>query len=74
MVHCIGHPHDPNFVNLVNREVERISDKARNNLRLTGKLAKNQRGDYVAVTVGYSHGGGQVRLQKLCRNFIFTDF
>lgn len=46
----------------VNEEIPRVFEKARENLRLNGKQALNRRGDFTAVAIGYSHGGGQVRL------------
>lgn len=49
----------------INEEIPRLFEKARQNVRLTGKQAVNRRGDFTSITVGYSHGGGQVPCQNL---------
>ncbi|KAE9390710.1 hypothetical protein BT96DRAFT_833096, partial [Gymnopus androsaceus JB14] len=54
-----GRPRDPNWMRNINEEVARVLEKARVNLKLSAKQAYNRRGNFTAIAIGYSHGGGQ---------------
>ncbi|KAE9402352.1 hypothetical protein BT96DRAFT_937307 [Gymnopus androsaceus JB14] len=60
LVHCIGRPRDPNWMPDINKEAAWVLDKARVNLKLSAKQANNQQGEFTAIAIGYSHGGGQM--------------
>ncbi|KIK50091.1 hypothetical protein GYMLUDRAFT_51398 [Collybiopsis luxurians FD-317 M1] len=59
LVYCLANPRDPQWNTYVHPELCRILEKARVNGKFTAKEMFHRRGDYVAQTIGYSHGGGQ---------------
>lgn len=62
IVYAIGRPRNPNWMKDINEEVMRIIEKGRRNAKFTAKQLNNRRGPFPAEAIGYSHGGGQVRL------------
>ncbi|KIK50040.1 hypothetical protein GYMLUDRAFT_253326 [Collybiopsis luxurians FD-317 M1] len=59
LVYCLANPRDPQWLAYIHPELCRILEKARLNGKFTAKQMYHRRGDFVAQTIGYSHGGGQ---------------